>query len=144
MRTIQVSTDVFAAIWRDRKKSENSEDDILRRRFKLKPRTEVASWRDNPGFYDARYDASWREGEEIFRVYKGGEYRARAQGGKWLLLNNGKHYPTLNALSRATVGQENAWKGWFYMSGNKRRPVAEKRNPTKVSRRTATEEDLFA
>jgi len=33
MRTIQVSVDTFAAIWADRRAGENSEDEILRRKF---------------------------------------------------------------------------------------------------------------
>lgn len=35
MRTIQVSTDTFAAIWADRRAGENSEDTILRRKFNV-------------------------------------------------------------------------------------------------------------
>jgi hypothetical protein len=149
MRSIQVSTDVFAAIWRDRRDGEDSEDSILRRRFDLDQEPEPAAL-DGPigpigtGFYDARYDATWDEGEEIFRVYKGTEFRAQARGRKWLLLNTGKTYPTLNALSKATAGHENAWNGWFYIDGNRRRSIAHKRNPSKVIRRIVTDEDLIA
>jgi hypothetical protein len=59
------------------------------------------------------YGVHFDEGDEIFRTYKGKEYRARATGGGWLLLNDEATYPSLHKLSWAVVGgRENAWTNW--------------------------------
>jgi hypothetical protein len=76
------------------------------------------------GFADPRFNISLPEGFEIFRIYKGTEYRAKALNGKWILQNTGVAYPSLNQLSRATSGNvENAWQNWYYMEGGQRRLV---------------------
>lgn len=135
MRTIQVSTDVFAAIWRDRQEGENTEDEILRRKFGIAKKTVTNESGNGGGIYDSRYNARFPEGFEIFRVYKGKEYRAKAEGGVWHLLNTHARYASLKDLSNATVGHENAWTGWFYVDASrKRRPVSDMRDPSRISR----------
>src|SRR3974390_1730864 len=95
-RTIQVSTDAFAAIWADRRAGENSEDAIIRRKFNVEaPPTEVqpdappSTARrpspSGPGYYDRRFGVQFAEGFEIFRHYKGADYSAKATSGAWLL-----------------------------------------------------------
>ena len=139
MRTIQVSTDVFAAVWRSRQEGENTEDQILRRVFHIKTLAPGPLSNGKPqGFQDLRNGASFDEGEEIFRVYKGTEYRARAEGGAWTLLNTGKRYLSVKELSDATVGHENAWTGWFYLDAKgRRRPVSDRRDSSKIHRRSS-------
>ncbi|MCW5691754.1 MAG: hypothetical protein KIT48_05270 [Pseudolabrys sp.] len=116
MKTVALETDTFAAVWADRRPGEETEDAIIRRKFGLKsdhsekvPRTEVVGWTD------LRTGTSVPEGFEIFRTYKGTEYRARAGNSGWLLKNTGIFYPSLNQLSRAVSGNvENAWNNWYF------------------------------
>jgi len=117
LRQIAASTDVYAAIWAARQPGEDTEDAILRRVLKV-PLASVES-ADPPasgiGFSDPRFDITLPEGFEIFRRYKGTEYRARAVNGQWQLVSSGKAYPSLNQLGRATSGNiENAWRNWSF------------------------------
>jgi hypothetical protein len=126
IRSVPLSTDVYAAIWRAQQPGEESEDDILRRLLQVNrpPLQPAATQRPaRVGFRDPRFNIELPEGFEIFRTYKGTEYRAKAIGGQWLLTNDGKMYPSLNQLSRATSGNvENAWNNWYYVdpSGKRR------------------------
>jgi hypothetical protein len=84
------------------------------------------------------------EGVELFRIYKGEEYRAEAKGGRFLLKNDGQLYASLNKLSRA-VGptSENAWINWFFVdSEGQRRPVADLRDPATIVERKKGGEDV--
>ena len=147
MRTIEVSTDVFARIWALREAGEESEDAILRRLLQSQPRHELlpqpptpAATVDEPastGFRDRRHDVNFPEGFEIYRYYKGARYQAVASGERWLLENNGQPYESLAKLSRA-VGSwpENSWANWLYRDRDGReRPISEMRDPYKISRR---------
>jgi len=82
MRTIQISTDVFAAIWARRSDAEHSEDEILSRLLAVKKtNAQPSSARDlqtQIGFHDPRYGVKIPHGFEIYRTYKGKEYRAPA------------------------------------------------------------------
>lgn len=124
MRTIDTSTDVYAAIWAARLPGEDTEDAILRRILKVPAVPMVASLALSSviGFRDARFDIALPEGFEIFRNHKGTEYRARAVSGKWRLTNDGKAYESLNQLSRATSGNiENAWRNWNFIAKDGKR-----------------------
>ena len=128
MRNISIETDTFAAVWADRQPGEETEDAIIRRKFGVK----IALAKQQPpkiGFSDPRFGIDLPEGFEIFRTYKGTEYRARAIDGQWMLTNTGEKYPSLNQLSRATSGNvENAWNNWYYTGRDgKRRLVNELR-----------------
>ncbi len=130
MRPIQVSTDVYAAIWAARKAGEDSEDEILRRALGL-PKSDktpkpAPSSPPKVGYSEPRFGVRVHERFEIFRTFKGTEYRATATDGKWLLKNTGKTYPTLNQLSRAVAGIENAWQGWYFLDENGRRQLIDK------------------
>ncbi len=117
MKQINTSTDVYAAIWASRQPGEDTEDAILRRILEVpaKTPTEAAPKTAVIGFHDGRFDVSLCEGFEIFRRYKGTEYRARAINGQWQLVGTGESYPSLNQLSRATSGNvENAWRNWNF------------------------------
>ena len=117
MKTIQISTAVFAAIWANRAENEESEDAILRRLLELKhsSKNDLEIPEGPTGYRDDRNGVVLDEGFEIFRIYKGKEVRARATKGEWLLLQTGKTYPSLHKLSTATVNHnENAWWSWYY------------------------------
>jgi hypothetical protein len=139
MRSINVSTEVFAWIWSQRKPGEETEDAILRRVF-LGESTSFVPPPTAPvalGAIDRRSGVEFSDGFEIFRTYLGTEYRARASGGAWVLQNDGKSYGSLNELSRAIGARvENAWVNWFYPGpdGN-RKPVSDLRDPSRISRR---------
>lgn len=125
MRPVQVSTEVYAKIWSLHEAGEDSEDAILRRVLGvtgINPPPPAAS--QKIGFSDARFGIALPEGFEISRVYKGVEYRARAQDGKWLLLNTGETYPSLNQLSQAVSGNvENAWRNWYFKEPSGKRQL---------------------
>ncbi len=125
MRSINVSTEVFAAIWKERREGEETEDEILWHILKLPPRSQKEA--DAPtiqhsgglGYENAKFGVRLPEGFEIFRIHKGKEYRARASGGKWLLLGTGTTYPSLHKLSWAVVkGHENTWYNWKYKAAD--------------------------
>jgi hypothetical protein len=139
MRTIQVSPDVFAAIWSARKLGQDTEDAILRGVFQLskasgQPEHDIIT---TVGFHDPRYGVKLPVDFQIFRTYKGKEYRARAIQGFWHW--NGTGYPTLNELNKAIgiVGPENAWKAWYYVDGTRRRPLSDLRDQSTIVRRSA-------
>lgn len=117
MRQITVSTEVFAEIWRRHKPGQDAEDDILRAELKLPARKKESQSvsADEGGFTDHKFNVTVSKGFEIFRIYKGREYRALASGGKWVLSSNNISYLSLNKLSRAvTNGPENAWVNWKF------------------------------
>ena len=142
MRTINVSTEVFARIWSLRQAHEETEDAILRRALGCNPAAESKksngeSTAGGPrGFHDRQFDVRFEEGFEIFRNYLGTDYRAKASGGRWLLINTSRAYDSLNELSRAVGAKtENAWVNWFFTKNGERRPVSELRDPNKIRSR---------
>lgn len=139
MRSITVSTEVFAAIWAARQPGEETEDDILRRVLggKNPIRRQNGSAGERAGFHDRRYDVRFPEGFEIFRTYLGQAYRAHATSGTWLLLNDGRRCGSLNELSQAIGAKiENAWFNWFFAAPNgQHKRVSEMRDPSKIRRR---------
>src|SRR4051794_29773492 len=100
MRTIQISPDVFAAIWKLQQPGESTEEQILARHLKVVPTKAAATGRGGTGYRDPRYGVEFAEGFEIFRTYLGKDYHAKATAGCWLLMSTGDLYPSLNELSR--------------------------------------------
>lgn len=127
MRQINVTTDVYASIWASRLPGEDNEDAILSRILKVKGSSMPAPAAPaKVGFRDPRFDITLLEGFEIFRNYKGTEYRANAVGGQWRLTSSGAVFPTLNQLSRAVSGNiENAWRNWYFMGSDGKRHLVE-------------------
>jgi hypothetical protein len=122
VHTIHLSTDVFAAVWADRKPGEDSEEAIIARKFGVKlGRPEGKG--ERVGWADPRHGVQLMAGEEVFRVYKGREYRARAEDG-FLILPNGMKCNSLNQLSR-TIGArtENAWQNWYAVGKDGKREL---------------------
>lgn len=118
MRTISVSTEVYAAIWSKRGPGQESEDDILRNVLGVSSKAHASSPPVNGaggGVYAANVDVRFPEGFEIFRTYRNKDFRAKATGGRWLLENDRQSYPSLHKLSWAVVeGHENSWNAWKY------------------------------
>ena len=123
-RSIEVSTDVYAAIWAVRRPGENTEDAVLTRVLGCKPATAPTSAPQRKssgvGVYDTRNGVQFDEGFEIFRNYKSQRYEAVAQGGMWLRKDTGDLYPTLNQLNSSIArGAENVWNGnWKFRDSN--------------------------
>lgn len=139
MRTIPVSTEVFSAIWAARQDGEETEDDVLRRVLGCSPKaTEtVTASSQKQGIDIPQFGVNFPEGFEIYRTYKGNEFRARVTNGEWFLLNNNRRYPSLHKLSKAVVGgRENSWNNWKYLTPEGRDALIDKlRDPSKIERR---------
>lgn len=125
-RSIEVETDVYAAIWADRRAGEDSEDEILTRKYgversKLLP----VAMSDRVGWADPRYGVSLKEGQQIFGTYKGREYRAVATDGCLVRLDNEVRYNSLNQLSRSIHSNvENAWNKLLARADDQRQLIA--------------------
>jgi hypothetical protein len=138
MRAIQVSTDVFQAIWAARKSGEEDEDAILRRLLKI--RAAGRSARENGergGFTDARYGVFFSEGFEIFRTYLGKEFRARVEDGRWVINGQPLKASTINQLSAAIgTSTENGWVNWEYRTpSGEAKKITSLRDPGTIRRR---------
>ena len=139
MRTIQVSADLYAAIWKQQKPGEASEEEILRRLLGVPTRQSPADAKPKIGaigFYDRRNGVTFPDRFEIFRTYLGQEYRAHAIGGLWCRKDNGEVYGSLNQLSESLGTSENAWDMWFYADETgERKPISTLRDPNRIRRR---------
>jgi len=150
MRTIQISTAVFAAIWADRQQGEESEDAILARRYGVKSGEPERDITLTVGYKDTRFGVELPPGFPVFRNFKGKDYQARAVQGFWILDGTGQGYPTLNQLSIAIgAGKEDAWTRWFcfHPATGKRVPVSELRKPDTIKKKAVSREireDIFA
>lgn len=120
-RQIAVSTDVYAQIWSMREIGEETEDQILRRVLGC-PSAEIFTPRiESYGYRDPRTGTVFPHGFEIFRTYKGTEFKAHAVDGAWKLLNDGSSHSSLNELSNHIIdGNENAWVNWNYLNDDRR------------------------
>lgn len=140
MKTISVSTDVFARIWALREAGEDSEDAVLRRILRCPNSATGPSVSSQPklGLKDRRYGVEFPEGFEVFRTYLGNSYVARVASDAWQFMDDGRRFNSLNELSRAVGARtENAWLNWFYLdSKGQRQPVAVLRDPLRVHERT--------
>lgn len=112
MRTVDVSTSVYALIWANRQEGEETEDAILRRLLGARQESVHPPANSGGGVLDARSGVHFPEGFRIFRRYKGSEFTAVANGGQWRREDTGARYPTLNQLnSSIAAGTENVWNG---------------------------------
>ena len=144
MRTIIVSTDVFARIWSLRQPGEDTEDAILGRllgRIVGQGRGSEDSSLEHD-LVDRRSSVRFPEGFEVFRTYLGVEYKAKIAGAKWILESDGRVLQSLNELSRAIGAKtENAWLNWFYLDDRgMRHPVSKLRDPSTVVTRSRQKE----
>ena len=125
-KQIEISIDVFAAIWAARKDGEDTENDILARLFNIKSDNSVQLLNFTSdqvtldGYLDNRNDVHFSEGFNVFRNYKGKIYFARATNGQWLRVDTNHYFPSLNKLNESIVaGNENIWNGnWQYVDEN--------------------------
>jgi hypothetical protein len=118
MRSIQVSADLYAAIWKRQEPGEISEEEILRRVLGCTPSKLQSGGAQMPdatiGIFDRRNNVKFPAGFEVFRIYKGKQYRAHARGGLWYREDTGEAFPSLNQLSDSIGASEDAWQGWLY------------------------------
>ncbi|MCC6890084.1 MAG: hypothetical protein IT536_16245 [Hyphomicrobiales bacterium] len=140
MRTIQISTDVFAALWASRRGDEQTEDEILRSLLKVKPVEPPATppaTRTKIGYADPRNGLQFPEGFEVFRNYHGTRYSAKAHNGAWVREDTGEAYPSLNALNRSIGARfQNAWRGWYCMKDGRRTLLHDLRKADSIARRS--------
>ena len=140
MRTIEISTETFAALWATRRQGEENEDDILARMLGL--RADRPNRSEPLGWNDLQYDIELPAGFRLFREYapRGAPkriYEVIAQGGKLSRQDTGERFTTLNALTQSIVRKPvNAWTFWKYADAQGReRPLDELRNRSKVEHR---------
>jgi len=148
MRTIQISTDTFAAIWKAQRSGESTEEAILRRLLGVRQDSQIESGRTSGlsvdaggtsiGFKDPRYDVEVPAGFKIFRTYRGKDYSAVARNGYWYSEMLNASFSTLNGLSEAIgIQHENAWANWYYVDDNgEKLSLSTKRNPSKIVKRS--------
>jgi hypothetical protein len=132
MRSVDVSTDVFARIWALRQEGENTEDAVLKRvLLGAAARVDSAS-----GITDTRFGVAFPEGFQVFRTYLGQRHKARVERGAWRLDGDEAALSSLNELSRAIGAKtENAWQNWLFNTQEGPRPVSALRDPTRISSR---------
>ncbi|MEQ9330218.1 hypothetical protein [Thalassobaculum sp.] len=143
MRSIMVSTAVFAAIWAARAEDEESEDEILRRILELPEDSSAAGTsRSEPvngegGFYARRYGVHFPEGFRIHRTFKGRRYEAVATQGAWRLEPSGELFHSLSRLSNGIgTGVENVWRNWHYMDADGgEHEISDLRDPSTIHTR---------
>lgn len=147
MRSVTLSTDVFARIWSLRRAGEDTEDMILRRVLECPSAPNAVSLpipspQPQNGLSDSRSGVFFVEGFEVFRVYLGKEYRARVVSGAWMLLNDNRTFGSLNELSRAIGAKtENAWLNWYFIDqSGKRRAASDLRDPNTIPSRSRSPE----
>jgi len=131
-RTIEISTDVFAAIWAARIEGEESENDILQRVLQ-NPSSNISQVKkvaksvlgaaksgalkasgvsEIEGYYDSRNDVYFKNGFMAFRNYKGQAYHAVVMNGQWVRTDTLDFYISLNKLNESIAsGTENIWNG---------------------------------
>jgi len=126
-RTIEISTDVFAAIWAARKDGEETENEILQRLLSSDEKTSCNKALTTPsgkinGYFDKRNKVHFEEGFTAFRTYKGKLYTAVATRGKWVLAGENTSFPSLNKLNESIVkSAENIWNGnWTYVDNDQK------------------------
>lgn len=149
MRTIQISTDVYAAIWADRQPGEENEDEMLARKYSVKrqPSRDITT---TVGFHDPKFGVKLEPGFTIYRTFKRQQFTATAVQGFWVSSHDHKGYGSLNELSVAIgAGKENAWAAWFYddPQTGKRRPISGLRDPNTIKKKAVSreiKEDIFA
>ena len=136
MRSIQISTPVFAAIWAARQDGEDTEDAVLARILSVTKPAPIAS-SGATGFTDKRFGVNFPEGFTISRVFRGTAFQAVATAGSWKLQSTGLAYDSLSALGDAIkTGIENVWQNWYFTNGQgERLPIASLRDPAKVIKR---------
>lgn len=139
MRSIQISADVFQAIWAARNPGEDEEDAILRRLLNIQQSDAGAGSANGEGkpWIDRQYGVSFPHGFEMFRRRKGREYRARVVDGKWQINGQAVSANSINQVSNAVgaVG-ENGWVGWKYLSlSGEGKKISDLRDPDQIIRR---------
>ena len=137
MRHIEVTPEVFAAIWRNQLPGEADENQILARVLKAAG-IPSAALDQAIGIAYPKYGVSLKSGFEIYRVYLGKRYVAHAKGGYWVRQDTSERLPTLNDLSKSIgTKTENAWENWLFKDEHGREhTLSTLRDPNAITRRT--------
>ena len=145
MRNIQISTDVFQAIWAARLPNEEEEDAILRRLLDITASNGDVEKADIDGkpWIDRQYGISFPHGFEMYRRRKGKELRAQVVDGKWQVNGQSVIATSINQVSKAVgAGGETGWVGWNYrVPSGEEKKISEMRDPDKIIRRTSLQFD---
>lgn len=118
LRQIDVSTDVFAAIWKSHQPGETTEDEILRRLIGLVCGADKSKPIPPPGdgIWDPRSRVHFPRGFTVFRTYKGTHYEAQVSCGAWLLDPGQYTAKSLNGLAKFLgISSENVWVNWYFV-----------------------------
>ncbi|MGN6516720.1 MAG: hypothetical protein ACTHLR_12880 [Rhizomicrobium sp.] len=136
MRTLQISDATYAALWAKWEEGDEGEEGVIRKLLGLKDKMPKPADAKKVGYRDGRSGVEFPQGFRIFRTFKGKERWAVAQDGVWVMDNN-FHCTSLNKLSaRIGAPTENAWHGWYYMDGSKKRLISDLRDPATIAKRS--------
>jgi hypothetical protein len=138
MRSLQLSDSTYAALWAKWEEGDDGEEGVLRRILGLQGKPVPAANGNGKPYRDPRYGVEFPPGFEIFRTYKGKEYRAVVkENGLFHNITTNRTATSLNQLSgHIGAPTENAWLGWNFQNGSRARPIAELRDPGKIKRRS--------
>ena len=113
-RSINVSHDTFAAIWRAQLPGESSEEEILRRRFGV-PAAKTVTAGNGSGFSEPRFGFSVPAGFRLHRTFRGTRYEAYAENNAWVRADTKQSCGSLQELSDSIgTKTENPWFHWHY------------------------------
>src|SRR5687767_9450699 len=101
MRAIQVSVDVFQAIWAARKVGEDDEDAILRRLLDVETAATPSKTSSSRAWIDGLYGVSFHHGFEMYRWFKGKDYVAQVDDGMWKINGQKVSAKSINEVSKA-------------------------------------------
>lgn len=150
MKTIEISNALFGALWARATEDDKSEEDILRRLLSFPSPDQLVAMPGPSGlpdgFIDGRSGVKFPQGFQVFRVYKGQRYSARASNGKWDLEGHAKPYDSLAALSVAIGAKtESAWSNWRYMAKDGMpHIISDLRDKSVIRERSKKEEEIKA
>jgi len=140
MRAIQVSVDVFQAIWAARQAGEEDEDAILQRLLGVKIAVIPAKSSNGRAWIDGQYGVSFHNGFEMFRRFKGKDYLAQVADGQWEINRQKVVAKSINEVSKAIGAErENGWAGWnFRTQTGQVKKISEMRDPERIIRRSSS------
>jgi hypothetical protein len=140
MRAIQVSADVFQAIWAAREAGEDDEDAVLRRLLNVRTAAHQATGSSGKAWIDGQYGITFHHGFGMYRRFKGNDYLAQVVDGKWDINGQKVDAKSINELSKAIgAKRENGWMGWnFRTPSGEEKKIHELRDPERIIRRSST------
>ena len=141
MRNVQVSVDVFQAIWAARQPGEDDEDTILSRLLGVGGVQAIPKTAGVKPWIDRQYGVTFDHGFEMFRRRKGKEFRARVIDANWHINGQPVDAKSINEVSKAVGAEgENGWVGWnFRSSSGEAKKISDLRDPDQIIRRSSSQ-----